>query len=245
MGITWKGCAPGNFRRGRAGFTPDAIVVHIMDGSLVGTDAWFNDPDARVCAHYGVGKTGEVHQYVQETDTAFHAGIVDRPTWTGLRPGVNPNLHTLGVEHEGRANTPWTPAMYNASSALICAAATRWSIPLDRAHVIGHREIRASKSCPGSQVDLDRLIAQAAGATPPPLPSPHAGRDVTLRVNANLRREAPSVSAPVVRVLPAGSLVHAVGFSATGDAVRGNPFWYRDVEGNWIWAGATDQPLPG
>lgn len=244
MAITWKGCAPGNFRQGRAGFTPDAIVVHIMEGSLVGTDAWFNELASRVSAHYGVGRDGSVHQYVQETDTAFHAGNVDRPTWARLRPGVNPNLHTLGIEHEGFASTPWTPEMYAASSALLRAAAARWSIPLDRAHVIGHREIYAPKTCPGSEVDLDRLIALAAGTPAPPLPSPQTGRDVTLRVNANLRRDVPSVSSPVVRVLPAGTVVHAVGFTAQGDAVKGNPFWYRDADGNWIWAGATDQPLP-
>jgi hypothetical protein len=39
--------------------------------------------------------------------------------------------------------------------------AARGKIPLDRDLLIMHREIRASKTCPGS-ADIDRLIREAA-----------------------------------------------------------------------------------
>lgn len=64
---------------------PEAIVVHIMDGSLSGTDAWFASQASEVSAHYGIGKAGEVHQYVEEADTAFHCGTVKNPSWPGLK----------------------------------------------------------------------------------------------------------------------------------------------------------------
>ena len=93
-----------NFWSGRKGFRPEAVVIHIMEGTLPGTDSWFASSSSQVSAHYGVGKSGEIHQYVKEGDTAWHAGRVDRPTWKLLKPDINPNLYTIGVEQEGYAN---------------------------------------------------------------------------------------------------------------------------------------------
>src|SRR5258708_18197834 len=44
---------------------------------------------------------------MKEEDTAFHAGVLVNPTWTLLRPGVNPNSYTIGVEHEGKPDDLW------------------------------------------------------------------------------------------------------------------------------------------
>ena len=82
MAAIWKGAV--NYAAGRRGWTPEAIVIHVMDGSLSGTDSWFNNPASGVSAHYGVGKDGVIHQYVQENDTAFHAGTIVNPVWTGI-----------------------------------------------------------------------------------------------------------------------------------------------------------------
>lgn len=155
-----------NCRKGRAGMRPIAIVIHVMDGSLRGTDSWFAAKESGVSAHYGIGRSGEVHQYVDEADSAMHVGLVDSPNWSLLRltPAgrpINPNYYTLGVEHEGKKGEPFTDAMYATSSELIAAIALRWSIPIDDEHVIPHHAIRASKPCPGSGVDLKKLIAMA------------------------------------------------------------------------------------
>src|SRR6266704_3694410 len=99
----WIGCALGNFRSGRNGHVVTAIVIHVMDGSLVGTGSWFNTVGSKVSAHYGIGKSGETHQYVDEADEAFHAGIAHYPTWAPAQSGINPNLFTIGIEHEGLA----------------------------------------------------------------------------------------------------------------------------------------------
>jgi N-acetylmuramoyl-L-alanine amidase len=171
MNVKWVGCAAGNFRTGRSDHKIEAIVIHLMDGSLESCDNWFNTPLAKreaagwkmgpSSAHYGVGKDGAVHQYVHEEDEAYHAGHVQSPSWKHLKPGVNPNLYTVGIEHEGKVEDVWTEAQVASSVQLIAQVAKRWSIPLDRDHVVGHHEIYAPKPCPGPHANLDKLIAMA------------------------------------------------------------------------------------
>lgn len=153
-----------NFSTGRNGYKPEAIVIHIMDGTLSGTDSWFGDTTSQVSAHYGIGKNGEVHQYVQEADTAWHAGRVDSPTWSQIKQSVNPNLYTIGIEHEGKSNDVWPEAQKQASVALIRDICQRWGIPIDRDHIIGHYQIFSRKpNCPAAnKAILDELVALAA-----------------------------------------------------------------------------------
>jgi hypothetical protein len=247
MTKTWIGCADGNFRKGRpAGLLPAAIVIHVMDGTLTGTDSWFNDPSAAVSSHYGVGKSGDVHQYVQEQDTAFHAGTVVNPTWTGIRSGVNPNFYTIGIEHEGMGDEPWPwpDPQLDASAALIAEIAGRWKIPLDLDHVVPHHSIRASKTCPGDKVVIGQILARIPPeAAPPALPVP-AITQVRVLTNVNVRFQKPGTSARIVRILPAQTQLTVRAFTDSGERVADNPFWYKDADGNYIWAGATDVPQP-
>ncbi|HVE80387.1 MAG TPA: peptidoglycan recognition family protein [Gemmatimonadaceae bacterium] len=248
--ITWIGST--NKSAGRAGYRPEAIVIHIMEGSLRGTDQWFNTPKGPrnpnpVSAHYGIGRRGEIHQYVAEADTAWHAGRTTGHTWAGVKPGSSPNLYTIGIEHEGAATSAWPEAMYAASAWLVADVANRWAIPLDRRHVVGHREIYALKSCPGHVVDLDDLIDMALSVVlSDTLPNfvPAAG-EVRTRSDLNIREGAPSSLAPRVRTAPRGALLRYAGWTSAGQTVHGNPHWYRDPDGNYFWAGATERPLPG
>jgi N-acetylmuramoyl-L-alanine amidase len=170
--IKWIGCAPRNFRHGRPlPMDIAAVVIHVIDGSQVGADATFlnNTLAAPRSAHYSVGRDGSVHQYVQESDTAYHAGVIVQPTWTGMRKTasggyVNPNSYTIGIEHEGHALDDWPDAMYASSAALLRAMSAKYPAlkTLTRQNVVMHREICAAKSCPGSKADLDRLIQAAA-----------------------------------------------------------------------------------
>jgi len=107
-----------NFTVGRKIYNPEAVVIHIMEGSLSGTDSWFKSNASQVSAHYGIGQSGEVHQYVAEVNTAWHAGRVNAPSWqliktTGNGAFINPNFYTVGIEHEGNEDSDWTDAMYN------------------------------------------------------------------------------------------------------------------------------------
>ncbi|MDB4913540.1 MAG: N-acetylmuramyl-L-alanine amidase, negative regulator of AmpC, AmpD [Gemmatimonadetes bacterium] len=236
-----------NFAKGRKGFSPIAIVIHIMQGSLSDTDSWFATPKSKVSAHYGISRTGVVHQYVAESDTAWHAGTVDAPTWPLITTGPNPNLYTLGIEHEGQTGDPWPEALYATSAALVAELAARWSIPLDREHIIRHAEIRHAKHfCPGRGVDLDQLIARARNAVTLATNNTFVGitGSVTARSRLNIRRAAPNTIADVARVVDAASVLSTVGWTSTGESLHGNSHWYRDGDGNYFWAGATDQPTP-
>jgi N-acetyl-anhydromuramyl-L-alanine amidase AmpD len=54
------------------GFRAEAIVIHIMEGTL-GTDGWFGSTIVNVSAHCGLSKT-EAYTNGNEQDTAWHAG---------------------------------------------------------------------------------------------------------------------------------------------------------------------------
>lgn len=154
-----KWIASPNFTHGRAGQDVHAVVIHVIEGSLASCDSWFATPASRVSAHYGIGLKGEVHQYVVEENAAWHAGRVDHPTWAGIRPG-NPNLYTIGIEHEGTASSVWPEALYARSAQLVAEICLRYELPIDRAHIVGHREIYAKKTCPGKG-DVDRIVKLA------------------------------------------------------------------------------------
>ncbi len=267
--VKWIGCPDTNFRHGRPfGLRPEAIVVHIMDGSFSAGESVFRNPDSHKSAHYGVNRCGEIHQYVDENDTAFHAGIVVNPTWPLLKARVNPNFYTIGIEHEGRPDDVWPQVQLLASAALIGEIAVRWNIALDELHVIRHHQIRASKTCPGNWVQISELLkrvpsvagasAVASAAAAPdasgytnalPLPGskPAAqgstAESVVVRTlrKVNLRRGKPSTAAPVLRVVAAHTDM-VVCSVVTGEQVDGNANWYTDVQGNFFWAGATDAP---
>lgn len=237
----WIGCASANFRADRpAGFTPTAVVLHRSGGSLEALRRRFSDPSSSTSAHYGVGADGTVEQYVAETDTAYHAGIVLDPSWPGLRPRVNPNFYTIGIEHE-TGGSQWPEAQQRASAALVAEIAARWAIPLTGDSVVPHRAIRSSVDCPGAGAPIDAILAMArTESVRPQAPSTASVRTLA---NANLR-SAPRRSAPIVRVIPAGTEVIVTGFTDSGERINGNSFWYTDQTGNYLWAGATDIPTP-
>lgn len=162
-----------NFFIGRSStqgvFKPEIVVIHIMVGTLTGTDSWFAVPQSQVSAHYGIGLTGEVHQYVEEKDQAWHAGRVLNPTFKLYKPGgVNPNLYTIGIEHEGQDLSKGPMTQINASAALLRDICTRWNIPIDRDHVIGHYQVYDQKpNCPATDKSvIDKLIEIANGPEP-------------------------------------------------------------------------------
>jgi hypothetical protein len=155
---------------GRAGDQPRAIVVHTTEGHAKGTISWFADPSSGVSAHYLVGLDGRVYRFVEEEDTARHTG-----------PELNPS--TIGVEFEDLgdpATSPRSEAQYEIGARLIRDIAYRWSIPLDRSHVVEHRSINPEKTCPGN-LEVDRLLREALGLPTPIvclLPARNAAKDL-------------------------------------------------------------------
>lgn len=173
MNIT-KRLIPINFTKGRGGFKPTAIVLHLMDGTLTGTDAWFRNPKAVASTHYGVGNKGEIYQWVEDENMAWGNGRVFNPSWKGIRK-ENPNLYTISIEHEGKDEENngkghiWTEEQYAADVFLIKQLAARHNIPIDRDHIIIHSEIYSKKpNCTGKGIDMDKLLAMLQQTVTPP-----------------------------------------------------------------------------
>src|SRR5690242_9598681 len=80
--------------------------------------------------NYSVGRGGAaITQFVAESDMAYHVR--------------NANPYTIGIEHEfwPRYGIWHTDAQYRASAQLVCAIARRNGIPVDRQHIVGHKEL--------------------------------------------------------------------------------------------------------
>jgi len=169
--IRWIGSPNFGYPDGRHGQNqPQAIVYHIAQGSLAGIDAWFNNPRSNASTHFAVSKTGAIHQYIAVEDAAWGNGVMNRPDlaipWLRdcYENGINPNLRTISIEHEGFTGDPWPEAMYRSSLAL-----TVWLI--DKYHLrnflvvpdhgfIGHYRIDSVNRarCPGTGWPRSRLF---------------------------------------------------------------------------------------
>lgn len=146
----------GNFTKGRSGFKPEAVVIHIMQGSLSGTAQWFQganlaaNPPVQSSSHIGIGKNGQVDDYVSTDDTAYHAGRINAPVWSGMKKTtlggyVNPNNYTIGIECEGFRGDTWTEAQMNAIVSKIKEYSAQYGFPITRATIVSHNEITADK----------------------------------------------------------------------------------------------------
>lgn len=111
-GIIWKGSP--NHYVGRNGYGVTHITLHIMVGYLAGTDSTFASQSSRASAHYGIGATGEIHQYVSELD-----GSYSDANWAS-------NNSTISIEHEGgMANGAVCTQECIDASARLCADIAR------------------------------------------------------------------------------------------------------------------------
>lgn len=162
--ITWIGSPNYSQPKGRKFI---AIVNHIMSGTLAGTDSWFVNPASQVSSHFGVGKNGEIHQYVDLTYPAWANGAAHKPNWPLLQYGVNPNHYTVSIEHEGESGDVMPEAQYQATLALHRWLIETLGIPVTRDNIIGHYRIDSvnKAGCPGSGFPWDRLFRDLEGGS--------------------------------------------------------------------------------
>lgn len=149
---------------------PDVIVIHVAVTTLQGCFNTFNNPYEQKSSHYCVGDQGEIWQFVGEEHNAWHAGFSKDPSARLVKERIgkypSPNAYSIGIENSGNYSGDQTPddftdAQYQSNGWLVAECAKRWNIPLDRDHIIGHKEIRSDKTCPGTRVSIDRIIAIA------------------------------------------------------------------------------------
>lgn len=152
-----------NFTKGRSGFRPEGVVIHVGEGSQEIIYQTFLKEEKS--SHYCVSRAGEIWQFVKDEDTAYAQGVVVKPTAklvTEIHPGINPNNYLLSIEHEGFGIQDFTDAQYATTGALVHELCIKWNIPMDSVHIIRHNSIRADKTCPGL-ADVGKLIKLAQG----------------------------------------------------------------------------------
>lgn len=153
-----------NITKGRSGFRPDLIVIHIAEGTKESVDEEFKSAASQKSAHFLVNKDGTIWQYVSSSDTAFGNGIVVNPIAELVLqdPEINPNSYSISIEHEGVSTEDINPAQYATTRTLVKYLCEKWDIPMDSTHIIRHREIEASKTCPGL-INVEQIIQSVRG----------------------------------------------------------------------------------
>lgn len=141
----------------------DTIVCHTTVGTKEGTIAWFRNSQrgSHSSAHYIIGyNDGSIVNMVSEANTAYHAG--NYPV----------NQRSIGIEFvdNGEPDQPRPDILYQTGSKLIADICNHYQIPLDRSHVVLHREVsQKPTACPGT-LDVDRLIEGALNPQQTPDP---------------------------------------------------------------------------
>lgn len=174
----------------------DRIVIHHNAGTNDenARRTWYTSTGIGTSAHYQVTPT-KIWGCVGEESVAYHAG------------NYAMNQRSIGIEHLNSTGAPtWLIAeeTYKNSAKLIADICKRYNIPLDRRHIIGHREVSAT-ACPGG-INIDKLISMAKAINEPqkqPQPTPtkptNSTKEFKVKVsinNLNVRKD-PSVKATI------------------------------------------------
>ncbi|MET7527556.1 peptidoglycan recognition family protein [Streptomyces sp900116325] len=149
----WTAASDANYRYANRpdDYRIDWIVIHVTQSRYEDAARAFRDPAHQAAAHYLIRSSdGRLAQMVREADVAYHAG--DRE-W---------NERSIGIEHEGYVDDPdrwFTDTAYRASAQLAADISTRYDIPIDREHIVGHHEVPgATHPDPGPYWDWDRYL---------------------------------------------------------------------------------------
>jgi len=123
------------FRQGRGKNQIQGIVLHSSDGTEKSDVRTLrgNDPQHQVSAHYYVTRDGRIYQFVNDQDTAWHAG----ETIDNSRYG---NSATLGIEQEHiDGKQDWPKAQVQASAALVASLRAKYNLGQDQ--IYAHSQI--------------------------------------------------------------------------------------------------------
>jgi LysM repeat protein len=138
------------------------IVLHIMQGTLWGSDSWFRNSSAQASAHFGVGKDGTILQWVDTQNRAWAQSAGNR-TW-------------LSIEHEGTSGESLTAAQIEADGKILAWAHKTHDVKLQSTdsvtgrglgwHGMGGSAWGGHTACPGTPIKNQRAeILKAAGAS--------------------------------------------------------------------------------
>lgn len=201
---TWRPI-PVNYTKGGQA-SVRGVVVHIMAGTLAGTDSWFRNPHAQASSHFGTGKTGALYQWVDTADRAW-AQAGGNPSW-------------LSVENEGKGGDTLTDAQMNCVAEVLAWAHRVYDVPLQVAsspsgrglgyHAMGGSAWGGHTSCPGPKIvaQLSEIVARAKRLV--------AGQDI---------EEDPLAGMTKQDIYDAVWRTDAVPAPSTSTTIKTNPTW--------------------
>jgi peptidoglycan hydrolase-like protein with peptidoglycan-binding domain len=131
------------------------VIHHAADTRPVEIqrDRFMTPNDRNVSPNWLIGADGSVHEIVPpDKYRAWTTGQFDYKAVT--------------VETQNTSGDPnWgiSEESHVAIAKLVAWAHLRWNIPLDRQHVLGHREVPnvPATACPGPSMDLDKILSYA------------------------------------------------------------------------------------
>jgi len=157
----------------REGTDVDMIVIHCASlpegeyGTGYISDLFLNrlDLDAhpsfkslkglKVSAHYLIERTGEVIEYVDCDQKAWHAGV---STYQGTE---NCNMFSIGIELEGDVLSAYEDAQYDALHELIKVLIEKYPLITEK-RIVRHSDISPErKDDPGPHFDMERVKGRA------------------------------------------------------------------------------------
>ncbi|MEU7431097.1 peptidoglycan-binding protein [Streptomyces sioyaensis] len=138
------------------------VVLHIMQGTLDGSDSWFRNTEAEASAHFGVGTDGRIYQWVDTADRAWAQ--------------ADGNRDWLSIEHEGHAGDKLTDKQLAATARIVAWMHAEHGVPLQSTdstdgrgigwHGMGGAAWGGHTGCPGNPIKAQRAaIIKAAGGT--------------------------------------------------------------------------------
>jgi N-acetyl-anhydromuramyl-L-alanine amidase AmpD len=151
------------------------VVLHYTAGSTIvsALNAWQGDHPAS--AHYIVGRDGSIYYVVDEKDIAWHAGCKSNDPLCVRDTG---NIHSIGIEivnrgyecsspldcedHGGRQWEKYPPAQLQSLYKLTGYLASKYEIPVDKDHFVGHNEIFSGKVDPGPAFNWDLFLEKTS-----------------------------------------------------------------------------------
>jgi N-acetylmuramoyl-L-alanine amidase len=201
MALRIAECRSPNHDARPEGAAIDILVLHYT-GMRTAEEALARlcDPEAKVSAHYTIGRDGRVYRHVPEERRAWHAGV---SWWAGER---NVNARSIGIELVNRGHEfgyePFPEAQISALIDLAHGILSRHPIPASR--VIGHSDVApARKTDPGELFPWPQLAEFGIGLWPEFSPF-GSGDDVSGRDFARLGYGlAPDVDIPFEAVVSA------------------------------------------
>ncbi|MGW5003227.1 peptidoglycan-binding protein [Streptomyces hydrogenans] len=256
-GATWRPVP--NFRKGGQ-LQVRGLVIHIMQGTLLGTDSWFRNPVSEASSHWGTGRAGQLYQWVDTADRAWAQG--------------NGNTDWLSSENEGRSGQLLTDDQLDRNAEIFAWIVQNYDdVPLRRAagpsdrglgwHGMGGKAWGNHPDCPGAPIvaQLDEIVRRAAvivGKKPAPggsnggtKPSTGTGTTTPARYKVTINGLAYGYGAVGDHITTAGKALVAKGFGKHYKAGPG-PTWsdadtrnYADFQRSLGHTGADADGIPG